>query len=290
MNDEKVTSFISYHCNLCNTDFLASDKMSSVSCAYCGGKNVVKNDSMMNYKDYFFLPFVYTLNDAKKDYKSKILFNPLVPIAFRKKKVLRSIKKVYLPCILYEAKTTGNISFLGTDKIKNVHTLPKQTFEVGFSTSIEFNNILICSFSKLKDDMLCSISPFNYSVQNSWDQTSLKDVYLLYDDEDFDSITSKVFEDVSNHSVNIVRTNVNHELKKVHKNDLKVELSTAKKVFVPIYLLNVKYKNQFYTYVMNGHLGTSTIDLTSSKLNIFIFGLLLFIILFILFVLFSFLV
>ena len=121
--ETKEEYLVSYHCNLCNTDFSVAKTMSVFSCPYCQSKNVGKIEDV-DFSDFYSLPFVDTLNDAKRKYRSMVRFNPLLPSVFRNKKTIRSIKKVYLPCMLDDIKADGKISFFCTDPNRNIKAVP----------------------------------------------------------------------------------------------------------------------------------------------------------------------
>ena len=159
MNEQNLDVLNSFYCNTCGSYYASFE---SCNCILCGEKEVTKIDDR-DLSDYFILPFADTLNDAILDYKKKIQFNPFIPFIFRKKKTIQRIQKVYIPCILYQAEVGGTISFLGTEKIKGVKALPNQTFETGYTANFSFPKILLCSYSKISNEMFSTIQDYNYS-------------------------------------------------------------------------------------------------------------------------------
>ena len=280
VKDEKE-KVITYHCNMCDTTFSAPKSLMNVSCVYCGSKNASTIESY-NYSDYKILPFVFTMNDAKKAYQSKIRFNPLLPKIFHSKKSVISIKKVYLPCLLYNANTSGKATFLGADKIKNIQNIPKQTFEAQYDVKVDYDNILVCGYSKIADEMLNSVNKFNYSVLEDYKEDSLRDTYLIPFDEDEKTITDELEEKIVKCSLSIVRSNVEHQLKKLKENKIKISKNTKQKVLVPIYFTKISYKDVDYLFIMNAHSGDVAFDLVSSKVSLAIFSISFFLILMIL--------
>lgn len=278
---EEKNVIVSYHCNICETNFSAPKGVLNVSCVFCGSKNATAIETI-DYSEYKTLPFVFTLNDAKKEYQNKIRMNPLLPKIFRSKKTILSIKKTYLPCLLYSANTSGNITFLGADKIKNIQNIPKQTFETKFDVSIDYDNILICAFSKITDEMIGSINKFNYSVLEDYKESNIKDTYLIPFDEDDKAIAKELEDKIMKCSLGIVRSNVDHQLKKLQENKMKIGKKNIQKVLVPVYFTKIRYKDADYMFLMNAHDGEATMDLVSSRKSLIIFSIGLFLILLIL--------
>ena len=275
---EEEYTIKSYHCNMCETNFSVPKGILNVSCVYCGSKNATVIDPI-DFSDYKTLPFVFTNGDAKKEYQKKIRFNPLLPKIFRAKKTVVSIKKAYIPCVLYSSNTAGDITFLGADKIKNIQNIPKQTFEIKYNVNIDYDNILICGYSKIADEILGCVNKFNYSVLEKYKESNIKDAYIVPFDEDDKEITKDLEDKVMKCSLGIVRSNVEHQLKKLKDNKIKISKKTVQKVLVPVYFLRINYKNADYLFLMNAHSGESTIDLVSSKVSLAVFSIGLFLVL-----------
>lgn len=283
MEEEVLTH---YHCNICNTEFSVPSSMNSASCVFCQSKNVQKLDTI-DYSDYLSLPYVDTLNDAKKDYRSKIRFNPFLPLVFRKKKTLSGIKKLYLPCMLYNVDVNGKVSFFGLDEVQNVKMIPKQTFESEFQINIPYDNVLVCGFKDVSDAMLSTVNDFNYSVLEEFNSKNNKDIYLIPMNEDVEKEKEEVMNQIMKHSLSIVRDTVPHQKKKLKENQLKLDIKNSQKIMVPVYFLRVEYKGKDYFYLMNGHTGESTIDYASSTISMIVFSILVFLIILGLLIVFS---
>ena len=268
----------SFYCQTCGSYYAS---LGVVGCVFCGSKQVTRIDNV-NMSDYYVLPFVDTLNDAIEDYKKKVKFNPLVPSIFRKKKTISRIQKVYIPCVLYQAEVGGKISFLGAEKVKGVKAIPTQTFETGYTANFSFPQLLLCGYSKIKDEMFSTISDYNFSVMKPFQTSLLQDTNVFYSDEDIDGNRLRVQEKIMKYAIHAVRADVPHTLKKLKDNQMKVEIQKETKVFVPAYLLDVRYHGENYIYIKNAHTGKSTIDLVSSVKNIILFSTFTFAVVFLL--------
>ena len=283
LDEEKEIEFKTYMCQNCSSIFTVPISVKNASCVFCSSK---KADGINNidYSDYSILPFVDSLGDAKRKYRKKIKYNYLLPMVFRSRKTISNMKRIYLPCMLYDVKVTGKISFYGADKVRGVKNSPMQTFDSSYDINIQYDNVLLCAFDKVKDEMLCEINDFILSSLKDYDPNEMSNLYLVPVNEYVDQNTEGITERVRNNVLNIVRDNVNHELRKLNKDESKIEVTSVKKVFVPVYLLNIIYKDNNYIFLMNGQTGTSTIDLTTSKLSLALFSLIVFIIVFIIIV------
>lgn len=285
---EQSNNLAFYSCKACGSKFVMSSYSSIGLCSFCGFGQIVKEKDI-DLSNIYLLPFTSSLNSAKKDYKKKIIFNPAVPIVFKKKKIIKKMKKLYIPCMVYDIDVNGNISFLAADSIKNVPSVPKQVYECGFSTNFNFENIVNCSCSQISDEMFSSISKYNCESIKEFDSSSLTDSYLVFADEDKNLNLDKIKERINKYCTSLARESVSHQLKKVNKNELNFNVKNIKEVYVPIYYLSVKYKGRYYTFIKNGQNGSSVIDTAFEKKNLIVFGLIVFIISFVILLLLSFL-
>lgn len=271
--------FPTYTCPKCHVTYCTLHKLSSSRCFYCNSSGV-KKVSEYPFTDLKFVPFMDSLKEAGETFKKKIRFNPLVPFSFRSKKVLKRIRKVFVQCSLFDIVTEGKVSFLGADKITNVKGAPMQTFECSYSTKFEYNKLLCSNSSFLKDNILSSINNYGYTTVRDFDEAMLGDSSLMVGDLNPDVIATNAMDKTVKYSVNVVRGNIGHELKRVNQNDITPSIKTFTNIAIPIYYLNLTYKGKDYHFIMNGQTGETFIDLPISGASIAIFSVLVVLVVF----------
>lgn len=286
--EEKVESnpFHTFICGDCHTTFSTINEAAGSHCLYCGG-NKVTPTSDKSFQEYFVVPFVDTLKDAVDIYKKKIRLNPLIPFSFRGKNILNSMRKIYVPCTLYDISVGGSIVFLGADKISNVKGAPTQKFEILYSTSFAYDNLLAGNYSKMGDEIISAIQNYNFASMTPFQPDSVQDSFLIASDIENNTLTEKVQDKVNKHCVSIVRGNVNHELKKVSTNNMVLSITSAKSLLIPMYFLNLKYKGKHYIFVMNGQTGEAIVDLPIGVSSVVVFSILTFAVIFLVVYLFA---
>ena len=268
-------------CPKCHMSFCTLNKMGATRCFYCGSTGLQKVADTP-FVDLKLVPFMDTLKDAGETYKKQIRFNPLIPFSFRNKKNLKRMRKIFIQCSLFDIVTEGNVSFLGADKISNVKGAPMHTFDCMYSTQFEYKNLLCSNSSLIRDNIISSINNYNYSMMRDFDENMLGDSCLIAGDLNPDAITNTMSEKTIKYSVNVVRGNVGHELKKVNKNEITPNIKSFKNVAIPIYYLSINYKGKDYRFIMNGQSGESYIDLPISGLSIGIFSFVVVLVVFLL--------
>ena len=98
------------------------------NCIICGDWNIEKKDFFLS-ENLIYVPFFKTRDEVLSLYKKKVLLNPLIPIAFKRKRALNSIQKVYLPGLLTNINQSGDVEFLARDK--RVYKENKRNFCTG---------------------------------------------------------------------------------------------------------------------------------------------------------------
>ena len=259
-----------YHCGDCGIDFNGNN---IEECIYCYGKNIISSEDVD--KNINIIPFTKNIEDAIKDYKKKVMFNPLVPLIFKNKNTINSIKKIYIQVFLYNVKVAGNVEFIGGEKSKsNV-----DKYDVINSVNFDYNNVLLNVSTKINEDTLNYIGDYNFNNIKDTKYSEESDLFLKADIQVSD-IAEKSRQSISKHSIGIVRESINHSLKKLRNDNTVINFNNTKELYIPIYLLNVKYKDNNYQYIMNGENGKSKINIVYGRLNIILFSILVFVFVF----------
>lgn len=279
--DDNHEQFYRFKCTSCSSVFGKYGSSEVNCCAYCGSTNLENLDGDVEDIPYM-IPFNYSMDDAINEYKKYIKFNPLIPNVFKNKNTISSISKVFVSSELFDINLAGDVSFFAGDKNVNEGKEELKKFDVKNTVNFDFKDILMCGNSKISMPIFLGISDFDFNQIKQYDGKLIGHSSILYSDLSPMDISNFASNMVMDYSLNIIRKNVNHQLKKVNKNNIGVKFSNNKSVLIPLYLLNVSYKGKTYTYIMNGSTGKTTMKLTYGKKEIIIFSILLFISIFVL--------
>lgn len=261
--------FNMYACGDCNTVF-GSNGGTVNNCIFCHGSNVTPSQPVDTSFEGI-IPFLVPKNKAVEDYKSKIMMNPVIPFIFKSKKIINSISKFYIPGYLYNTLTRGDVNLLGVDSTPN----GKKKFDVTFNTSVEHNNVFYKATSKISEKVFNAMGNYNFNNIVPFDSNNLGNCYYLSNDLNKIDIINKMEDNCKKHVMAIARKKVNHQMKKVQGNNLLTQINRNTSILVPVYLLNVRYGNKDYMYIMNGENGKSSLDVTYGILEMIIFGLII---------------
>lgn len=275
-NESNLTGLVKYKCEDCRNRFVTKNKINN--CIICNSSRFSEEENIENLDSLQVLPFTKSMEEAIKNYTKKITFNPFIPWTFKKKNIRNSIKKVYIKNTIVSLKISGETIFLGMDKNNiNKNESNKRKYKVVLKSNFDYEDVLVNNISKVEDRMFDEINNYNLSSLTDYNSSFLdSDIYILDNEYNEEKIKNRAMKC----SLNVIKDTVKHDMKKLDKSTLAAEVNSKKDVLIPMYILNVKYKEKDYFYLMNGVNGNCTIDFPIGKLELILFSIVIFLIIF----------
>lgn len=271
-----------YKCSKCESEFFSPNNLNY--CLYCNN-NVLKSEIDDEFNDISLIPFEITKD--KVFYIIKEFYNnkKLTYKNFSKYKYVSKIKKIYLPCYIYDVDCTGEVEF-SCQKVntwKNEENEYKKTdeYKVIRSANMSLENVSIIGCENIENNVLELIEPFDYKKLEKFNSSYFEECILLKNKLDEKDLIKK-----SNEKSKIIFID---ELKKniigynnIEKKEDSINLNNFKYkiVLLPIWLLNIKQKNNIYTFAINGQTGKIMSTIKQNKKRIISVWLITFIIIF----------
>ena len=234
---------VQYDCPKCNSSFCSLNIDNISKCVICGDTNIEKKELFLS-DNLLYVPFLKNRDEVIKLYKKKVLFNPLIPIAFKKKSTISSIQKIYLPGLLTNMIQSGNVEFLGGEKREFKENKKKKVelkrFYVVQNIHFDYKKVLFNPSSKIPEKAFQNICTYSFdSIQEL--NSNYRDEFLyLIEDISVPDMREKANNYISKSTLSILYRNIIHPLKKLKKDSSNIKFEDTKKVLVPVYLLNMK--------------------------------------------------
>lgn len=269
-----------YVCNSCGGEITCDENTAAASCPYCGNPVVMMGQFSGDLRPDFVIPFKVDKKSAiaalKKHYEGK----RLLPKVFKDQNHINEIKGLYVPFWLFDTDADVNMRYKATkvrrwSDSKYDYTETK-FYSVSRGGNIRFERVPVDGSSKMPDDLMESIEPFNFS-----DAVDFKTAYLagyLADKYDVDAQQSvqranqrirKSTDDAFYRTVNGYTT--------VTKETGSIKLKNAKVSYAlfPVWILSTTWKDQNYLFAMNGQTGkmVGNLPLDKAAYRKWLFGL-----------------
>ena len=274
---------VQYDCHKCNSSFCSLNIGDISKCVICGDTDIEKKELFLS-ENLLYVPFLKNRDEVIKLYKKKVLFNPLIPIAFKKKSTINSIQKIYIPGLLTNMIQSGNVEFLGGEKREYKENKKKKVelkrFYVVQNIQFNYKKVLFNPSSKIPEKVFQNICTYSFDSFQELDSNYQDEFLYLIEDVSVSDMREKANKYISKSTLSVLYNNVIHPLKKLKKDSSNIQFEDTKKILVPVYLLNMKYHKKDCFFIMNGENGLFLFRFPIGILETFLFSIVSFLIIF----------
>ena len=156
-----------YQCQSCGGEIVADENMAASACPYCGNPIVVTGQFSGALKPDYVIPFKVSKKEAIEKLKMHYKGRPYLPKSFKDDNHIEEIQGVYVPFWMFDGKASGEASYKATtSKVYekgDEEITETRHYEVSRAGSIGFEKIPVDASSKMPDDHMDSIEPYDYS-------------------------------------------------------------------------------------------------------------------------------
>jgi len=287
------TAYVEYNCKDCGAKIIADEQTTATFCIYCGNTAILKEKLSGKFAPDLIIPFKNEKEKAIESFKSLNKGRPLMPDFFNDEKNIEKIRGVYIPFWLFDVKVSGELDATSTTStswtVGNTVYTKTDTYRLEREGEMEFNKIPVDGSTRFDDDIMNTIEPFNYEDLEEYNHAYLSGFLA----EKYDIEEEKSFNDATLRSLNSTRDEMKRDMgmgiKSIINDTLKAEKLLTKYALLPVWMINVKYKDKFYTFAMNGQTGEFVGNIPVDKKKALKYGILTFAITFALVLLISYL-
>jgi DNA-directed RNA polymerase subunit RPC12/RpoP len=265
-----------YICNSCGAEIVADAQTTATFCCYCHNPVTLKGRLSGEFKPNRVMPFNIDKSKAEKIFKDWCGSKWFTPSDFNSNKTLEKMTGLYVPYWLADCKTDAHIEGTGK-KIATWHDSKfeyTKTDEYRFvrDAKIDFNGIPIDGEKRIDDKLMEAIEPFDYSKLKPFSMSYLTgfyaDKYDLTKAEAMPSVKKRALDS----TLQIVKEDTQYDVLNPKVQNLNVLKTDWEYTLMPVWFLNYKYQDKFYTFVVNGQSGKVAGILPLSKGKLFGFG------------------
>lgn len=255
-----------YGCPSCGAELICDETTAATSCPYCGNPTVVPGQFSGALKPEFVLPFRMTKDDAVRALRAHYRGKPFLPRSFTAGNHIEEIQGVYVPFWLFDGGAEGEVDY----KAANSRTYRDDDYEVTETDhydvhrggSIAFEKIPVDASSKMPDDHMDSIEPYNYKDLKPFSTAYLPgfladkyDVSVADSQERADSRCTASLEAALRRTANMYDTCV------PLNQDIRLKRGKVHYALLPVWMLHTKWNGKDFLFAMNGQTGRLVGDL-----------------------------
>ena len=255
-----------YSCPSCGAELICDETTAATSCPYCGNPTVVPGQFSGALKPDYVIPFRLSKEDAVAALKSHYKGKPVLPKAFTNGNHIQEIQGVYVPFWMFDGMAEGSADYEGlithVYETGDTEVTETQHFDVRRGGSIAFEKVPVDASSKMPDDHMDSIEPYNYKDLKPFSTAYLPgfladkyDVSVADSQERADSRCTASLE------MALRRTADQYDVCIPLNQNIRLKRGKVHYALLPVWMLHTKWNGKDFLFAMNGQTGKLVGDL-----------------------------
>ena len=221
-------------------------------------------------KPEYILPFKMDKNAAiaqlTKYYKGKAF----LPKAFKSQNHIAEIQGVYVPFWLFDAEADARGSYDGqvseSHREGDYRVTTTQHYDVRREGTATFARVPVDGSSKMPDEHMDSIEPFDYSELKPFSTAYLPGFLADRYDEDAKTCADRAKIRIENSTAEALRQTLSeYAVVDTREENINVRMKKAHYTLLPVWMLHTRWKEQDFLFAMNGQTGRLIGDLPVDK-------------------------
>ena len=259
-----------YVCKSCGGEIVGDVNTAATACPFCGSPVVMTGNLSGVLKPDYVIPFKLDKKAAKAGLMRHLRGKRLLPKVFKDQNHIDEIKGIYVPFWLFDTDADADIRYRATKvrswSDKNYNYTETRFFMVARSGNIGFTRVPVDGSTKMEDDLMESIEPFDFKeavpFQTAYLAGYMADKYDVGAEESIARANERVKRSTEDNFKSTVTgyTSVTTEQSSVRLHD-----GSAKYALYPVWILNTTWNGKQYRFAMNGQSGKFVGDLPVDK-------------------------
>jgi DNA-directed RNA polymerase subunit RPC12/RpoP len=247
-------------CPSCGAELMGDQNTAAMVCPNCGNSQIVKQRLEGMLKPNYVIPFKLEKKSAVEALKKFYLKKRLLPNCFKQENNIESIQGAYFPFWLFDAKADAHICYKATRtrvwSDSNYTYSKTDYYSVVRDGSLSFEKIPVDGSVKMDDAHMDSIEPFDYSEKKDFNTAFLAGYIAEKYDVDAETCKDRANFRIKNSIENEFRKSVKgYNSVRVESSQVGIEGGKVNYALFPVWVLNTKYKNENFQFLMNGQTG-----------------------------------
>ncbi len=268
--DGETEGLRSYVCKSCGGEIVGDETTAATSCPFCGNPVVMMGQFTGALKPDLVIPFKLDKKAAKENLMKHLTGKRLLPKIFKDQNHIDEIKGVYVPFWLFETGVNAQVRYRAT-KVRgwsdsNYNYTETQHFSIHRGGSISFEGVPVDGSSKMPDDLMESIEPFNLNEAVDFQTAYLAGYFADKYDVDANQSIERANARVKKSTEEAFASTLHGYTSAIPENsNIQLYEGKSKYALYPVWLLNTTWNGNKYVFAMNGQTGKFVGDLPLDK-------------------------
>ena len=262
--------FNTYHCESCGGEIVADENTAASVCPFCGNPVVMTGKLSGALRPDLIIPFKLDKQAAKSGLMKHLEGKKLLPKIFKDQNHIDEIRGIYVPFWLFDTEADANILYRGTRtrfwSDSRYDYTETSFYLINRAGSIGFEKVPVDGDSKIPDDLMESIEPFEISEAVAFQPAYLAGYLADRYDADSEKSTPRANERVKK-SVECAfeETVTGYTTVAAENSSVQLHGGSVRYALLPVWILNTTWEGKKYLFAMNGQTGKFVGDLPADK-------------------------
>ncbi len=259
-----------YSCPSCGAELICDQSTAATACPYCGNPAIVPGQFSGALRPDYILPFRLSKDDAVQALRAHYKGKPFLPRSFTSANHIEQIQGVYVPFWLFDGGAEGAASCRASNtnvyETGDYEITETRHYHVVRAGSLAFEKIPVDASSKMPDDHMDSIEPFDYAQLRPFSTTYLPgylaDKYDVTIDDSRDRADTRCRETLAQALRDTV---TGYGACVTEREDIALRRGKVHYALLPVWMLSTKWHGQDFLFAMNGQTGKLVGDLPTDR-------------------------
>ena len=259
-----------YSCPSCGAELICDQSTAATACPYCGNPAIVPGQFSGALRPDYILPFRLSKDDAVQALRAHYKGKPFLPRSFTSANHIEQIQGVYVPFWLFDGGAEGAASYRASNtnvfETGDYEITETRHYHVVRAGSLAFEKIPVDASSKMPDDHMDSIEPFDYAQLRPFSTAYLPgylaDKYDVTIDDSRDRADTRCRETLAQALRDTV---TGYGACVTEREDIALRRGKVHYALLPVWMLSTKWRGQGFLFAMNGQTGKLVGDLPTDR-------------------------
>ena len=259
-----------YSCPSCGAELICDQSTAATACPYCGNPAIVPGQFSGALRPDYILPFRLSKDDAVQALRAHYKGKPFLPRSFTSANHIEQIQGVYVPFWLFDGGAEGAASYRASNtnvfETGDYEITETRHYHVVRAGSLAFEKIPVDASSKMPDDHMDSIEPFDYAQLRPFSTAylpgSLADKYDVSVADSRDRADTRCRETLAQALRDTV---TGYGACVTEREDIALRRGKVHYALLPVWMLSTKWRGQDFLFAMNGQTGKLVGDLPTDR-------------------------
>lgn len=259
-----------YSCPSCGAELICDQSTAATACPYCGNPAIVPGQFSGALRPDYILPFRLSKDDAVQALRAHYKGKPFLPRSFTSANHIEQIQGVYVPFWLFDGGAEGAASYRASNtnvyETGDYEITETRHYHVVRAGSLAFEKIPVDASSKMPDDHMDSIEPFDYTQLRPFSTEYLPgylaDKYDVTIDDSRDRADTRCRETLAQALRDTV---TGYGACVTEREDIALRRGKVHYALLPVWMLSTKWHGQDFLFAMNGQTGKLVGDLPTDR-------------------------